>query len=337
MNQDNQDNQIALVQKHLSRGGSLCKEFNRVRLSDDLDWRIEQGYALEQINKNFQLQNCDPSTIGRSMIDLAFMGLSLSPALKEAYLIPYKRECTASPSYMGLINILARTGVLAPPYVETEVVREGDKWREWADPIHGRMFEHEFAQKRGKVTNVWAVFTMSNGTKKVVTMDENAINGCRNAAAKKNGGDVPFVWKGAFREEMYKKSCIRRGWKTLPKIKDPRVIAMLEAMDRTDPVEFDNKVVPVNEYQNVLIGQDELEELHTLMREAGMPNENQAPLVNGLASTFGVKGIRKLPMASFEDLKALLQEGLEKWKAKLSKLEPSDSKQVSSTAQTEAA
>ena len=68
------NNSLVEVKRHLGKGGALCKEFNRVRLSDELDWKLEQAYAPEIIRDNAQLQRCDPDSIGRSLIELSVMG-----------------------------------------------------------------------------------------------------------------------------------------------------------------------------------------------------------------------------------------------------------------------
>jgi phage RecT family recombinase len=325
-----QNKALATVKQALGRGGALCKEFNRVRFSDDLDWKIEQAYALEQIAKSRQLQKCIPETIGRSMIDLAVMGLSLSPAMKEAYLIPYGPECTASPSYMGLVQIVLRAGVVTK--VDTDVVREGDEFREFADR-EGKNFTHVKGNQRGEVTHAWVIFHLPNGEKKVEVMDQKALRGCRDAAAAKNGGEVPWVWKGAFAEEMYKKSVIRRGWKLLPKSRNPQVVAMMDAAERTDPMEFGVEQAKVVDLQHG-IGTQELDALVEQMKEANYPEQGMDRQLQGLASGMGCANIRSVPIGRFDEAQQLMARGLEKWKERMSGTSAaSDLKQESITAQ----
>lgn len=320
------DNQLVVVKRHLGKGGALCKEFNRVRQNDELDWRTEQAYALEMIKNSAQLQRCDPATIGRSMVDLAVMGLSLSPAMKEAYLIPYKNSCTASPSYMGLVQIVLRTGVVTK--VETDVVREGDEWKQWSESGEKR-FRHVIGDKRGEVTHAWAAFHLINGDVKIEIMDQEALRGCRDAAAKKNGGEVPFVWKGPFKEQMYKKCAIRRGWNLLPKLRDHRAVAAMEAVERTDPMDFSESRV-VNE--SYTLSSDQVNELISMMATAGVNAQAHDAWLAGLAKRLGYKGIRHVNEEDFDKAKSLMKEGLERWQT-LSTSEPSDSGQGATTAQ----
>lgn len=319
------DKQLMVVKRHLGKGGALCKEFNRVRHDDDLDWKMEQAYALEIIKNSSQLQRCDPDSIGRSLIDLAVMGLSLSPAMKEAYLIPYKNNCTASPSYMGLVQIVLRTGVVTK--VETDVVREGDEWKQWSESGEKR-FRHVIGDKRGEVTHAWAAFHLVNGDVKIEIMDQDALRGCRDAAAKKNGGEIPFVWKGPFKEQMYKKCAIRRGWNLLPKLRDHKAVAMMEAVERTDPMDFtEAKVI----HESDTLTSEQVNELIRMMADAGVDARAHDAWLAGLAKKMGYKGIRHIPADEFDAAALLMKEGLERWKT-LSTSEPSDLEQDATTA-----
>lgn len=327
--------QLTEVRKEMVRGGASCREFNRVRMNDDMDWKTELGYALEIYRTNERIRRCDPQTITRSLIDLGVMGLTLSPAMKLAYLIPYGKECTASPSYMGLEQVAYRTGMIEG--IQCNVVRAKDTFKVFTDR-DGRNIQHEEATgDRGEVTHAYCIAWLTSGRTIIEVMDQKALAGCRDAAAKKNGGEIPFVWKGAFREEMYKKSVLRRAWKHFPKMTNPQLAAMMEAVDRTDPMEFDDKIVPVNEMSKVLLGQDELVALRDKMDDAGVPRKAQAATMQGIASSLGFDGIRKVPMTRFHSVEAMLDEGLRQWKERLSASEQSASAQENTTARKEVA
>lgn len=335
-----QNNQLAVVRKELGRGGALCKEFNRVRLTADLDWKIEQAYALEIIRNSSALQKADPATIGRSMIDLAVMGLSLSPAMKEAYLIPYKGVCTASPSYMGLEQIAYRTGFVKK--IECDVVKEKDEWREWSDR-DGKNFSHVKAQgDRGQVTHAWCSMVMTSGEVKVEVMDRAALRGCREAAARKNNGEVPFVWKGPFKEEMYKKCAIRRAWKHWPKVRNPQLVSILEAVERTDPMDFGGETGNGVDHRKTIdpgatINSEQVDILVNLMRDAGVPEMGFDRQLQGLAVGMGVRNIHSLPMGRLDEAISLMERGLEKWKERQSATSDASSyEQDDTTARREA-
>ena len=324
---DHPSTALAVINKELGRGGALCKEFNRVSASDNLDWKIEKAYAMEMINNSESLQRCDPASIGRSLIDLSVMGLSLSPALKEAYLIPYnitikeggrqrkQMMCSASPSYMGLEQILYRTGLVTK--IETDVIREKDIWEQWSTPA-GKEFKHIPAKgDRGEVIGAWCAITMTSGEIKVEVMDQKALEGAREAAARKNGGRIPFVWTGPFKEEMYKKCPLRRAFKHMPKSRDPRIMTMLDAVERTDPVDFSANDATIIE-DSASINEQQVKELIQQLEEAGYPERGYDRQLQGLAAGLGYQNIRKLPTARFEEAMSLMKRGIERWKERVS-------------------
>ena len=329
---------LTVVHQHLARGGALCKEFNRVRLTEELDWRVEQAYAMEIIRDSKALQNADPVSIGRSLVDLAVMGLSLSPAKKEAYLIPYKGRCTASPSYMGLEQIGYRTGMLEG--IQCKVVRKGDHFREYTDR-DGTNIEHEVLDDgSGPVTHAYSIAWLSTGRIIVDVMNRNTLMACRDAAAKKNNGAIPFTWKGAFRDEMYKKCSVRRNWKHWPRSGSPKVRAMLDAVERTDPMDFkeDEAKVVAGHKRAPTFDQSHIDSLCDVMREAGYDTRGWNKQLQGLAVGMGYPaGIRSVLVTEFDRAKELMERGLVAWKERTSsKSAQSDSAQGTTTAQTEA-
>lgn len=327
-------NELVTIQHELSRGGSACKAFNKAMFDpkDPLNWQVEQGYALEIIRNSPKLQRCMPETIRRSMVELASMGLSLSPAKKEAYLIPYKNVCTVSPSYMGFEQMLYRTGLIA--LIDADVVKKNDDWLEWADTT-GKKFRHHKAEgERGPVIAAWCTVKLLTGETKVETMDEEALRGCRDAAAKKNNDEIPFVWKGPFRDEMYKKCVIRRAFKHLPKTSNPNVVRALEALNNTDPMDFSANDATMVDISGT-ISPEQINELIRIMRDAGYPEQGINNQLKALASVMGCKGkIRAVPMSRWEETVATCKDGLKKWHEM--KAQNSTSKQGESTARKEA-
>jgi len=336
--------ELVEVKNELGRGGALCKEFNRVKMRDDQNWRIEMFYALEAMEKSKALQDCEPSSIGRCIIDVGTMGLSLSPAKKEAYLIPYqikvgpnKRIYRAelSISYMGMEQIAYRTGFVE--LIQTNVVRAGDKWKLWADE-DGRHIEHVEGPERGSVLLAYCIVKLSSGRTYIETMTKEELLEVRKAATKKNGDKIPFTWTGPFRVEMYKKSVLRRAWKNLPRSENPRLLAMMEAVDRADKIEFkreDENVVR----EDPFIDGDHLSELVEMMADAEVPKKKYGAILAGLAKSMGYPGgIRSLPKSEFEAARGELLKVVERFrKWQQSQTSPqSGSEQGDTTQQAEA-
>jgi phage RecT family recombinase len=326
------NNQIAVVKKALGRGGVVCKDFNRVKLNEHMDWKTEQAYALEIIQNNKSFGRCTATSIGRSLVDLSIMGLTLSPAMRLAYLIPYGESCTASPSYMGLEQIAYRSGMVEG--IQCGVVRKGDEFREWTDE-RGKHLDHQVKPNNtGEITHSYCIAWLVSGRTLIEVMDKAALMACRDAAAKKNNNEVPWTWKGPFREEMYKKAALRRGWKHWPKVSDPRLSRMMEAVDRTDPMEFSKHDARVIDDETTL-SQPQLNGLIEMMKEAQFPDRGVNAQLQGLASKLGYpKGIRSVLIKDYDAAASLMEAGLKRWKEATSQTsEPSDSEPVDSTAQ----
>jgi len=307
------------------RGGLFAREFKRTRTNDTMDWNREKSYALEIISQNDQLMKCEPDSIARSLIDLGVLGLTLSPSMKLAYLIPYKKNCTVSPSYMGLEQIAYKTGFVE--MIQTVLVHKNDpEFNVWTDERGRHIIHREANGDRGEVTHAYCIAWFSSGKQHIEVMDKTEILACRDAATKKNWGKVPFTWTGAFKGEMYKKCVMRRGWKHWPRVDNPRIAEMMAAVERADPLEFkDNSVVT----EITTIDQDQIDELVSMMCAAGVDDKGHDAWLHGLAKKLGYRSIRVVQASDFDAAASLMEEGLKKWASLQS------SKQENTTAQKE--
>jgi len=323
--------ELKVIEQGLSpAGGTFAREFRRVRTDERLDWKLEKAYALEIIEsaKTDQLRKCTPESVARSIIDVGVMGLTLSPAQKLAYLIPYKNNCTASPSYMGLEQIAYKTGFVE--MIQTVLVYENDhKFNVWTDEKGRHIIHEEAVGNRGHVTHAYCIAWFSSGKQHIEVMDKNELMACRDAAAKQNFGKIPFTWTGPFRYEMYKKSVLRRAWKHWPRTENPRIAEMMAAVERTDPMAFDDSIV----VERDTVDQGNIDELLTMMTEAGVDDKAHDAWLKGLAQKMGYQSIRMLKASDFEAAASIMEEGLRQWKIKHSTPSPS-SEQADSTAQT---
>lgn len=102
-------------------------------LVSKLSWNAERvnaelAFAVQMFDKNPTLMQSKPATIYASLANLGNMGLTLNPAMKQAYLVPRKNkgqwECCLSPSYMGLIKTVTDGGAVL--VMEAGLVFEGD-------------------------------------------------------------------------------------------------------------------------------------------------------------------------------------------------------------------
>jgi len=304
------------ITEHL-QSRSLVSLFTHHRFNKDAKFAIEKSFALEIIANSDSLQSADPATVGQCIIDVGVMGLTLSPNQRLAYLIPYKIEgrgmiCTLSVSYMGLEHIAYRTGVVSN--IQTNVVREGDEFRVFVTN-NRRQIEHEEAVAgRGKVTHAYCIATYKDGSTHIEVMDRADLDAVKQAATRKNRGKVPFTWTGPFRYEMYKKSVLRRAWKSWPKFDDPKLDRLAAAVDRSDPIDFgsapqrsENKGEASLTLTDCQIG-----ELVAMMVDAGVPDRGHDRQLLGLAKAIGYQNIQSVKFEDFEKAKATMKSGLER-------------------------
>ena len=166
--------------------------------------------ALGAIRGNPGLQQCNPVSVVSALMESAALGLEPGP-LGEAYLVPYKQECTLIPGYRGLVKLALQSGDVLD--VTADLVREGDGWR-YAQTTDGVEFEHtpdDWADEPGKIVGVYAVATLANGARKVERMTVREVERIRAGSRARNASAWSDHWG-----EMAKKTVIRRLFKHLP-------------------------------------------------------------------------------------------------------------------------
>jgi recombination protein RecT len=200
-------------------------------------FNLEAYYAIAMINKSEALQNCDRKSIIDSLVNIAAMGLTLSPELRLAYLIPRKGKCYAQSSYMGKREILIRAGIVKD--IWCNIVYEKETFVEKAGTEH--TIEHHtvpFGDKGKIIGGYWSA-ELINGTRPYGIMDIDRIMLIASRSdAVKSGKGSPW---DSDKEEMIKKTLINNSWKHLPKtgISD-NVVKAIEADSAFDTDEFDD-------------------------------------------------------------------------------------------------
>jgi len=311
--------QIALAEHLKSR--SLIGLFTSNRYDKTAKYAAERGFALSIAADNYKVAACTPESIGRCIIDIGILGVSLSPTLKQAYLIPYKKNCTVSISYMGMEQIAYRTGMVVN--IQTNIVRKGDTFKAFVKDNRRQILHEELTTgQRGEVTHAYCIGTYKNGHSHVEVMDREQIMAVRGAAAKKNDGNIPFTWvkSNPFRYEMYKKAVMRRAWKSWPKTPSVENTRVLDAVERMDPVDF-TRGQPVDEKTgdtSVTLTDKMIGDLCTIMEDAGVKIGVHDRWLNGLASHFGFPKYEAIPADRYDEIKAQLEDSCEKFKARKS-------------------
>ncbi len=163
--------------------------------------------ALTEARKNPKLLECDPASFLGAVIQASQLGLEPGGALGHCYLIPYGKEVNFQVGYRGMISLAMRS--INVSRVSCRAVHEGDHF----------VFEyglnedckHVPSTSPGKLTHVYAVIHLKDGSKMFDVMDIKEVEAVKKSS--KTSGNGPWV---THYEEMAKKSVIRRLFKLSP-------------------------------------------------------------------------------------------------------------------------
>jgi recombination protein RecT len=226
---DKGNNMTALtIQDHVY---SVEKDFNQVN-NYKLNFAKESGFALQLLSGNDYLlkaAKANPEALEYALINLASIGISLNPALKESYLVPRGGKICLDISYMGLIKLATDTGSVV--WVQAEIVKAKDTFTYngvGQAPTHNM---NPFSD-RGDVIGVYAVAKLSSGEFLSTIMSKADCDAIRD---KSSQAAQSGPWK-TFYEEMLKKTVIKRASKLWPK--SERLDTAVEVLNQHEGIDF---------------------------------------------------------------------------------------------------
>lgn len=181
--------------------------------------------VLIAFSKTPKLYQCDIKSVLRAVMTSAELGLDCSGTMGQAYLVPYKDQCTLIPGYQGLLELVYRASRVK--FIDAQVVYSNDKfvYRLGTNPL----LEHQPAlgKDRGEILCVYAVAELEGSSKpKIEIMAIDQINAIRDRS--KAGRNGPWVTDFS---EMARKTVLRRIIKTLPKSAEMEPLRRAIAID----------------------------------------------------------------------------------------------------------
>lgn len=201
----------------------------------------EISFALQIINGNPKLAETTNESKLQSVMNVANIGLSLNPALKEAYLLPrwdYRTKttlCCLEPSYQGLIKLLTDTGSVKS--VEAQLVREGELFECELGTSPKIKHQKNFGSGKNSIVGVYAVAILHDGRKQVEMMDKSELDEIKSMSesfkAFTDGKIKDCVWV-QHEGEMCRKTVLRRITKYLPKTDQWDKVATAIQLDESD-------------------------------------------------------------------------------------------------------
>jgi len=192
---------------------TMREEMVRALLPKSVTWDKFKATVVSAVGANPNLLQCDRSSLIKSCIQAAELGLSLNPTLGECDILEVRiagvKTAQCRPRYMGLMKLARRSGEVTA--ITAEIVRENDEFilEKGAEP---RLVHRVKLGKRGGMIGAYCVWTLKNGEKQFEVMDREQILAIRNRSAAKDAGP----WK-TDEEEMWRKTVVRRASKYMPR------------------------------------------------------------------------------------------------------------------------
>lgn len=194
----------------------------------------EVGFAIQLLNANDYLSKVamnNQQSLLSAVSNVAFIGLSLNPALKEAYLVPRKGKICLDPSYGGMIKLATDSGSIV--WVQANLVYANDSFMDNGAGERPTHTHDPFSQERGEFVGAYCLAKTKEGDYLTTTMSAAEIHEIRDGSdGYKSGKSSP--WHSHF-GEMAKKTVIRRAHKTWPRSnKDEHEIRLARAVQMSN-------------------------------------------------------------------------------------------------------
>ena len=180
--------------------------------------------ALLALSRQPKLAQCTTVSFLTSMMKAAQLGLDFSGATGQAYLIPFKNECTLIVGYQGMIEVAYRSKNVE--YIDAQLVYENDEciFNLGTDPkiMHIPYMDGD----RGEVKFGYSVARLKGvSIPKIELMSKAEIMAIKARSRAKDSGP----WK-TDEPEMMRKTVIRRIFKYLPKTQDVLTASEIDNM-----------------------------------------------------------------------------------------------------------
>ena len=245
----------------------------------------EMSFAIQAVNANSYLAKATHESVAKCIWNIAITGLTLNPVHQFAYITPRSKngviEAVLTPSYKGLVKLITDTGSVKNIYAYP--VYEGDEFNVSLGTEQNITHNPSFKSK--KLTHVYAVARLKDGSKQIEVMSEEEINEIRACSdsykAYENGRAKSSIWVDYY-GEMARKTVVKRITKYLPKTDQWDNVQEAISIDNEDFEATDNQL----DYIEILMDTsiyDETQKEHLKKRLAfGINNAEAQKIIEDL-------------------------------------------------------
>jgi len=214
----------------------MDESFNKVN-TFHMDFKKEALFANQSLIKNKRLNETaqrNQGSLKHAILNVAAIGISLNPALHDAYLVPRDGAVCLDISYKGLIKIATESGAIK--WVKAEVVYDADTfvYKGPATPP-----EHEadpFSTEKGNIKGVYCIAKTKDNDILVEVMSAADLLKIKQSSPAYKANSGPWV---SFEGEMSKKAVIKRSSKTWPRVEiDDRLREAVQMLNESEGYEF---------------------------------------------------------------------------------------------------
>ncbi len=245
----NQERQLENIKQVVSL---VEPDFNTLaQIHGAVNFKKEASFAMQILKANSYLMGIatgDMDSLKSAILNVAAIGLSLSPVQKLAYLVPRNKKVCLDISYRGYIQLGVDAGSIK--WAHAEVVYEKDTFQ-----LRGLGVEplHEFQPfgDRGSIVGAYCVSKTHDGDYLTTIMSLPEIHAIRDrseswkAYKRDNTKTNPWLTDEA---EMLKKTVIRRAYKSWPLTdtrQRQRLDEAIDVADNNDPIDVTAEKVEV--------------------------------------------------------------------------------------------
>lgn len=272
MAQQQEPTQLATIQHWASYLNGRAKRLDVWCNATGLDSATMVRVALRELcgadKRAAALRKCTPQSVFLSLVNAAYLGLEPSGGLLgEAYLIPFKEQCTLLPGYQGLVKLVRQSDQVEA--VWADVVYGSDVFRvhrgSKPELIHEPSL-HLPSEERGDIIAAYACARFKGGDfVQFDALSRDEVDKARKVSRASDYGP----WAEWF-SEMAKKTAVRRLCKYLPK--SARVRRAIEA----DAASQNGDVIDVTGTESVAMPEPGAEETQSKTEQLKQQLQEQA-------------------------------------------------------------